>query len=69
LETVRDEVRQKAHELETVETRLGERELQLNVRSEELAQLRESFLRQEQQLATAVAELAELRNDLAALRA
>jgi SMC interacting uncharacterized protein involved in chromosome segregation len=65
MDDLRSEVQRKAHELELTRTRLDERERQLRVQGNEAKQVREMLLHQNEQLAAALDELAELRSGLA----
>jgi len=67
LNALQDNVQQKAHELQATQARLAEREQQLQVRGDEMEQLRDSLLRQEKQLAAAIAELARRQSDSATI--
>jgi uncharacterized protein YdaU (DUF1376 family) len=66
MDQLRCDVQRKAHALELAQARLEEREQQLRARGNEAQQVRQMLQRQDEQLAAAVAELAELRSILAA---
>ena len=66
MDELRCEVQRKAHELELTRARLDEREQQLRVQGDEAKQVCQMLLRQDEQLATALSELVELRSILGA---
>jgi len=66
MDALRGEVQRKAHELELTQARLDEREQQLRLQADESKHICQMLVRQDEQLAAALSELAELRLALAA---